>query len=451
MITFIFTVGTANILLGYALAVYVRRILGARPAFDAVDQQMETTIEPVPGTQIDGETSPETSIAKTGPSTAESPQQPAEEGVREVVPADEDHVEEEIPKAWLDRLEAESIHAKTLVEATAQIMRLEIGKYRDALVRLDDEFRADGLNPSRIRRVVDRLVKLNRAWLTVQEEAADHLNSRSQSLADFGDLGISLGETLAGQVAELQEMCQRLEQLDTDAESAADELTELLTGSIDLAHTLRDCVSDTLLTTLKHEGRMGDLPSHMRQDSATPFQSKTGFAVAIDGWWQADPGRSRLSSAALLDISGIGQMNRARGTRFGDRLISAAASLLNDVLRKNRGFEIVSRINGQQFLLFFGDTGPRNATSASERMRQSFARAKFECEDDELLVSISCAVTEVLKDDDTSSLIKRLQGIVAAAKQSSHNCTMLDEGSGPEPVTPPDYQLPRRVIAIGES
>ena len=301
-----------------------------------------------------------------------------------------------------------------------------------------------------LKQVIGRLLKLNRQWLTVQADASGHLNERIGSLGDFEEIGTWLDKILLDQQSQIESTCNNLAEMNVDAgiSAAGKMLSSEFARLVNLTHQLRDGVGQSLLTVLRAEGRVASIDESMRYDAETGFYNQAGFELELHDWVKNDPGRQRLASAALIDVGNMGCLNRQYGTRFGDRLLAAAGSLLKDVMRTDRGFEVAARIYGQQFLLFFGDTGPRNATSAAERMRQSFEDAVFEQEDLEIHVQVTCAVTEFLARDDSTSLLDRLRETLAAAKQAGGNCTMLDEGDGPTPVTPPEYQIPSRVIAL---
>ena len=429
MIVLVLTVGTANILLGYALAYYLKSVLEQYQAPPSEPPKIE---EPAP---------------------QQPPPEPEPEP--ETVWGDDEEltdveVEEDIPPEWVDKLAAESIEAKSLVEATAQVMRLEINKYREVVVRLEEEMRAEGLNAIKLAGIVRRLVKLNRQWLDTQANASEHLANRVGSLGEFGEVGTWLDKVLLDQQSQIESTCNNLTTLDPDNDltGASKSLVSEFARLVNLAHQLRDGIGHALLTVLRADDRLDVLEEKMRKHSKTGLCTLGGFEIELNGWIKGDPGRQRLASALLIDIGGMGRMNRQFGTRTGDKLMNAAAALLDEVVRKNRGYEIVAQIYGQQFLFFFGDTGPRNATSAAERLRQAFADAVFEHEKHDIDVTVSCAVTELQSKDDMTSLLDRLNATLTAAKKNGGNCTMLEEGNGPSAVTPPDYQIPSRVIAV---
>lgn len=431
MAVLVLSVGTINILLGYALAYYLRCLLDEQAPPEIPAEEAQPEAETVP-TEPEPEPPPEPEAAW------DEDDELSEIEVAEVIPAD-----------WVDRLEAESIEAKSLVEATAQVMRLEINKYREALVRLEEQMRAS-MKADNLKLIIQRLLKLNRQWLSVQAEASGHLNERIGSLGDFEEIGTWLEKDLLDQQSQIESTCNNLAELNVDADVIA--TGKVLIGEfarlVNLTHQLRDGIGQTLLTVLRAEQRMDAIDESIQEDAETGFRNYAGLEIELTKWIEGDPGRQRLASALLLDIGQMGFFNRQHGTRFGDRLLVAAGSLLKDVMRKDRGYEVVARMHGQQFLLFFGDTGPRGATSAAERIRQSFKDAVFEHDTLELELQVTCSVTELLSKDDSMSLLDRLTATLATAKQSGGNCTMLDEGEGPKPVTPPDYQIPSRVIEV---
>lgn len=423
MLHIVLTIGALNMAMGYALAVFLKRALDDA---DAATETVATSVPPAPmNTDL------------------------ADEAKEEDLLADVETVEL-IPAQWVAHLEAESVQAQSFVEATAQIMRLEVGKYREALVRLEDETRREGLTPARLQSVVDRLVKLNGHWLKVQAQAYELLAARVDTLTEFAEVGGRLDQILRQQQVQIQSTCGCLQACDCEADIAGSD--RIVAGEfcvlLNLAHQLRDDVSEALLATLRADERLDELDKSIRGDAATGLFSRAGMEIAVAHWWNTDPARNRLASAVLLDVVGTEAFNRSMGTRVGDRILAAAGSLLDEMMRKERGFDFAARIDGQRFLFFLGDTGPRHATSGAERFRQAMDAAAFECGVEEFQLHVTSAVTEVRKDDDITSLLSRLDATLVAAKEAGRNCTMLDEGAGPHPVEPPAYQVPARVVQI---
>jgi diguanylate cyclase (GGDEF)-like protein len=144
----------------------------------------------------------------------------------------------------------------------------------------------------------------------------------------------------------------------------------------------------------------------------------------------------------------MGKLNDRYGARHIDKLIAGVSQWLNQQVRHDRGFDRVVRLAGQSFLLFLGDTGPRNATSAAERIRQTLDVTTFELDDEPFELTASFGVVEIHKAESSVALLKRLAQIVQHAKRNGRDRTSLDEGSGPTSVTPPQFQVKARHVRL---
>jgi diguanylate cyclase (GGDEF)-like protein len=363
-------------------------------------------------------------------------------------------VPQDIPQAWLDKLAEEAIVARSFVEAAAHVLRLEVGKYRQALLSVEDELRAALASPppAGVQEGIFRLISLNRLWLTTQSEATGHLSSRLENLGQFTDLARSLETVLVEQAAQIETTCSNLQLLNVsgDPAGAGEALLDELMRLMNLAHALRDRVAEAIVAIMRADNRLSEIDKSHRQDDLTALRSRAGLEVALADWWREDPARQRLASVALLDISAVGQFNRQHGTRWGDRLIAAVGSLVDGLIRKDRGYDVAGRISGQRLMLLWGDTGPRNATSATERLRQTISTTTIEHGDIQTSIHVSCAVTEIFKTDDVLTLLRRLDGALAEAKRQGATRTLLDEGHGPIPIDPPDFHIKPRNFRLEE-
>lgn len=452
MVAYIFTIGALNLLLGYLLAVYLRFALrDAAKTEPAVAATVPTpTATPTP-------TAPTEPAEPPGESTATSADEPSPDQAPEPQADDEadDKAEvalvdgpEEIPPQWRDRLAAESIDAQSLLESAARVLRLDVVEYRNALVELDCELRREEAEAAALQSIVDRLIELNMDWLGAQRAPAEHLDRQADSSPALSTVARRLGKALQEQESQIASTCNNLQVLDVDDDPAIvrGQLIDQLCGLIGLTHHLRDEIDGTLLAILHAEDRFANCGEDARIDSATGLHNMLGLELALAQWRADDPDCNRLASLALLDLAGVRDCNREHGARRTDRLIAAAARFLNSLLRKDRGMDLAACICGQQFLLFFGDTGPRGAASAVERVRQSFAAATFELGGTQSRFALSGAATEIFDEDQLPALLERLEKGLARAKSAGGDCTMIDEGTGPQEVDPPDYQIPPRVV-----
>jgi diguanylate cyclase (GGDEF)-like protein len=124
--------------------------------------------------------------------------------------------------------------------------------------------------------------------------------------------------------------------------------------------------------------------------------------------------------------------------------------MFDGLTRQSRGFDVTGRFAGQRFFVFFGDTGPRGAVNAVERMRQKLEASKVIVDGEEFTLSASAGVTEFGASDTSDTLVKRSLGALRAAKKAGRNKSFLDEGDGPVLVTPPNFAMPGHTIELGE-
>lgn len=357
----------------------------------------------------------------------------------------------ELPAAWLNTLEQEAVVATSFVEASVQVLRLEVGRYRERLLEIDAKLRASSA-AEELMLISAELVDVNRDWLNKQADAAGHLSERRGNLGAFEEAGHELETTLMEQAAQIETTLSNVGSLDiaTDTETSHKKLLRELCRLVDLAHQLRDRMTESLLAILVAEKKIDTFERKFQVDTLTGLPNRFGLEVLLNDWWREDPARQRLVSCVVIDIDRVAKLNERFGARRVDWIIGGAARWISDQLRSDRGFDLAMRLSGQSFFLFLGDTGPRNATSAAERIRQTLEVTTFEIADQQLELTASFAVVEIDKKDTGAKLVKRLQQTLRHAKQAGRNKTSLDEGRGPQTVEPPQFQVKARVVRLQE-
>ncbi len=442
MLPYIFIIAVLNLCLGYALAVYLAPRLGIAPPPAA---------QPRPVPQAPPIAAPPTAVPAAAPTPQPQPvaEEPAPQPALPPVP----DPTPEIPREWLDLLD-ETERGNSFVEASIHVLKLEVGRYRDQLIGIDTRIRRCLAAPeaAEIEQCLADLKQCNVDWLARQGEAAGHLRNRQGNLGEFSTMGASLEETLLEQTAQIETTCNNVEQLDFSADPAAacERLITEMGKLLDMAHNLRDRMHESLLAIVMHEKRMDTLDKRLQLDGLTGMYNRSGLEAVFHEWWRDDPSRIRLVSVALLDLDRFARLNEQYGVTVGDRVLQGFSGLLQDLMRKDRGFDVPCRFAGQRFAVFFGDTGPRAATSAIERVRQTIEATCFEYDRKEIQATVSVAVTEVKIDDSTMTLFERLRKTLREAKKAGRNGTWLDDGTGPTAVEPPTYEVKGRIVRLQE-
>lgn len=357
---------------------------------------------------------------------------------------------QELPSSWLELLEgAEEV--RSFVEASVKVLKLEVGRYRDRLVTLEDESRQPDASAEVAAGCLDRIEQANADWLLRQGEAVEYLQERREGMGRLAYVGQKLEDVLVNQTAQIESSVNNLKRLDPVADPAGtrSQCVVELQRLINLAHELRDVMADVMSSILGAEGRLGDLRLDTLTDELTGMWNRTAEERKLWELFRDDPGHVRTVSFGLVDVDGLGRLNGKLGTIQADGVLAAAGRLLPALVRTDRGDDALFRHAGQRFGFFFGDTGPNGATSNVERIRQTLEATTFHCNSDDYQLTLSCAVTDVRPGDTTDVLLTRAERVVRSAKQAGRNCTMLDTGQGPVRVDPPTFKVKPRVIELG--
>lgn len=358
---------------------------------------------------------------------------------------------EEIPSQWHEILE-DVAESATFVEAAVHVFRLEVGKYRDQLISIDDRVRKCIETPdeTQLQHCLDDLKNSNEAYLSRQDGARAHLTERQQSLGVLSDIGTQLEDVLLEQAAQIETAVSNIDVLDFDSDisEGCRRLLKEIDKLLYSCHALRDQMHEALLAVVVAEGRLAELDVKLKTDELTNLPNRTGIENVFKNFRDADPRRERVASLAIFDIDGLSKINRAQGPRFGDQVIEACGRAIDKAMRKKRGHDVASRFEGQRFLVFFGDTGPRNATSGIERIRQTIAASTFVCGELELELTVSCGVAEMAAGEPFKEACRRAGKAALAAKSAGRNRTFLDVGEGPEPVEVTDLNVTGHIITL---
>lgn len=430
MFLFLLLMIASNLLIGFCAAVRVRQLIQNQPSIVSVETA-EVFLNEF-----------ENHTAANQTDKNAKPHQPQPEP------------EEVIPYEYLAVLEEEALIANSLVEASAQVLRLEVGKYRARLVDIENRLRETWYQPTEdaLHEIAEQLDAVNIDWLDKQAEASQHLDSSKEGLGAYADIGSRLCDTLFEQTAQIETTLSNLQQIDfqDNLNDVCRKLVLEIARLIDLCHDLRDKMTETIVTVLRAEKRLGTVEKGMKIDTLTGLKNRTGLECQLFEWWRDDIRRERALSIATLDIDEFRKFNERLGTEAGDKIIAAVGKYLADCIRSERGFEYAMRLEGQRFVLFFGDVGPRGATSAVERIRQTIDGTVFDFDGEELELFVSAGVTEVKPDDTVPKLFTRTITSLRTAKKNGRNRTFIDEGSGPQPIDPPTYQIRNKVVLINK-
>lgn len=420
MALFVFFVALANVALGFALAVWLGR-----------------------------ERLPQDELEIISALSAQDPREVMERHTP--LPPTETSRCEPLPAAWIELLD-EIGKRSAVVTAASSILKLDFAAYRDKLVAVDAAVRRHrhGNGDRPISDIVEELKAVNAQWGDLKSTALDNLQTCETNAGDLTGLCSELELVFEEQAAQIETVSSNLASLDL-AEDVSDGCRQLI-GELGklfaMVHQMRDSILDAITQVFAQEKQLESIQQKLLVDSGTGLYGRTGFEAVAWEWWQDDPTRQRQLSVAMLDIDNFADLNDRFGPVTGDQLLFAVAQLLRNAIRDERGYDVATRISGQRFVLFFGDTGARNAVTATERIRRIVEESEVQLGATKIRLTVSGGVSPVLQSDTTLSLLSRAAGAVGAAKRSGGNSTRVDEGDGPCEMAPPELHVSGRTVLL---
>jgi len=137
---------------------------------------------------------------------------------------------------------------------------------------------------------------------------------------------------------------------------------------------------------------------------------------------EASRKKQKKLTVALIDIDNFKTINDTYGHLYGDYVIKRISKTIINNLRKK---DIVGRYGGDEFLIILPETSGEEGHAIMERIRQKVLELKWEMD---LVATISGGVREI-ENDESASLLKKLDQLLYSAKQKSKNLIEYKENS----------------------
>jgi len=432
-VALIFSIGVVDLILGYALAVY----LGYGPAnlwetWEAMTAQRPAGPQPAPATRLGDERGlapSDESLANeleaglaAGPLGKDSPEARASDA----------------PEDW-------DLNDK-YVETSLLRLNIAMMKSGARATDIDTRLRAcrGHSDAETIRKCLADLKEDCRTYLAEQSAAADEFHSRIGELGELSALGDEIEMANLEQGAQIETTLSNLDHMDfeSDLETANRRLLEEVRNLRVARHRLRDSQEAAFLAIAAFQNHMGQIDQRLHLDPLTKLPNRIGLEATLWQWWQQGRHRSTQISAALFDVDDFNQINDEHGPLAGDRILYNLARVVEARAGKA---DLAGRFAGQRFLVMMVVVGPRTAIKNAELVRQSVQRVTFMHGPQEIHVTVRAGITEVNEQDTADSLFERLEETL---KQAGRNRALFHTGKGLEPIESPNLGAEYKEIAI---
>lgn len=248
-----------------------------------------------------------------------------------------------------------------------------------------------------------------------------------QMLAGFVDLLADFADTTSDYHDKIEVYADRI--------SAANDISEL--ESV-IAEVMRETHNVQLNAQRSHdelrsaqekvrqaEGRIRELERELeatsdlvRHDQLTGVLNRRG----LDDMFAKEMARTRRHASSLcvglLDIDNFKKLNDSLGHTAGDQALIHLATVCRQTLRPQ---DSIARYGGEEFIILLPDTNLTEATHALTRLQRELTKRFFLHDNEKVLITFSAGVTEVLAEDDQTSVVNRADTAMYQAKQSGKN------------------------------
>src|SRR5579862_5107491 len=129
-------------------------------------------------------------------------------------------------------------------------------------------------------------------------------------------------------------------------------------------------LADLLATALHNAFVFQKLQQQSITDGLTGIKTRRFFWEALSAEWKRASRSGRPFSVVLIDLDKFKEVNDTQGHFEGDLVLARVGRLLE---QKSRQQNVVARYGGDEFIILMPETGPEQAETLAERLRQWMA------------------------------------------------------------------------------
>ena len=120
----------------------------------------------------------------------------------------------------------------------------------------------------------------------------------------------------------------------------------------------------------------------------------------------------------MLDIDNFKKLNDSLGHDAGDAALIHLVTVTRETLRPH---DTLARFGGEEFIILLPDTTLDDAKRVLMRVQRELTKRIFLNKNEKILITFSAGVTELLPDDNQTSVTKRADEAMYTAKKTGKN------------------------------
>ena len=157
-------------------------------------------------------------------------------------------------------------------------------------------------------------------------------------------------------------------------------------------------------------------------DSLTGLYNRRYFEVHLQKLLQKNETSRKSLGILMMDIDHFKAVNDTHGHAVGDEILKEFSDRIQDKLR---GFDMVARIGGEEFVALLPDVTENMAYIVAERLRAAIADTPFTCNVPEGELAITTSIGGIIVEKGTKAepdiVMKQADDMLYAAKEDGRN------------------------------
>lgn len=179
-------------------------------------------------------------------------------------------------------------------------------------------------------------------------------------------------------------------------------------------------------------------------DALTGLYNRRYFDVHVQKLLQANKTSRKSLGILMIDIDHFKAVNDTHGHGVGDEILKEFADRLQDKLR---GFDMVARMGGEEFVALLPDVSNEMAHIVAERLRKVICEKPFKCAVPEgelkITTSVGGTIVQAGTEIDPDIALKQADDALYQAKENGRNVSYFD-GTGK--LNPDDFKPEKRMF-----
>jgi len=156
----------------------------------------------------------------------------------------------------------------------------------------------------------------------------------------------------------------------------------------------------------------------VRHDPLTGALNRKGMDDALDTEISRAKRHDSQLCLALLDIDNFKKLNDTLGHAAGDAALVHLAKVVEETIRPE---DTLARYGGEEFVVLLPNTALDDAITAMTRVQRELTRRFFLHNNDKVLITFSCGVSEVGADETAQTALQRADSAMYLAKRAGKN------------------------------